>query len=37
MHFGEVPEEFRRRVEEVFETRREVAKGNVDEGNRHRS
>jgi hypothetical protein len=37
VHFGEVTEKFRRRVEEVFEARREVGAGQIDEENRHRS
>jgi hypothetical protein len=31
MDFGEVAEEFRRRVEELFEARREVAEGQLNE------
>jgi hypothetical protein len=37
VHFGEVPEEFRRRVEELFEARRKVAEGHRDEVIWHRS
>jgi hypothetical protein len=37
VHFGEVAEEFRRRVEEVFKARPEVGDGWLNEENRHHS